>query len=432
MLGGSFWIAFLRNTISVILMMTFFLMLDRPRFSMKKTIWCYVIFGVSLIGSYSAWYYFATASFVKFASLSSLFVIGLFCGWMSCEVFYLSLYKMAFAFYMFSVCTFCGVDAARWWFHGNLWVDIGVRAVCLVVILVFTWKKLRGMFLSGVDFLIEEMDLFSAVTLFISILTGAVVAYWPNLQGFSVFNMVRAFTTLFMAGVIQYAILHLYIHLGQEHYYQKEKELLEENEQLLRRQMELMRESEQEAARIRHDVRHHILLIREYIKKGEYDSLLDYLEEYSADVESSKLSSICGNQAVNSILSAYARKAESHDIKVNMDVVVPRQLAIRDVDWVAILANVFENAIHGCLSSGRTEKEIDVYIAQKGNKMIIRFSNTSDQGVDFSKGLPKSGGGSGLGVPSVVSTASRYHGETDFSMKGGMFVARIILNLPAA
>ena len=206
MLGGSFFIALLRNTISAGLMMTFFLMLDRPKLSMKKTIWCYVVFGCCLIFGYSIWYLCYPAGFVKYASLSSLLVIGIFCGLMSSEKLYLSLYKMAVAFYMFSVCVFCGVDVARWWFHGNLWVDILVRIICMIPILIFTWKKLRKLFLSGVDFLIDEMDLFSAVTLLVSVMIGAVVAYWPNLQGFSVFNMVRAFVTLFMVGVIQYTI----------------------------------------------------------------------------------------------------------------------------------------------------------------------------------------------------------------------------------
>lgn len=36
MLGGSFWIAFLRNGIGAGLIMTVFLMLDRPRQPMKK------------------------------------------------------------------------------------------------------------------------------------------------------------------------------------------------------------------------------------------------------------------------------------------------------------------------------------------------------------------------------------------------------------
>ena len=431
MLGGSFWVALLRNTISAVLMMSFFLMLDRPRFSMRKTVGCYLVFGILLITGYSLWYLFAVFSFVQYASLSSLFVIGIFCGLMSGEVVYLSLYKMAVAFYMFSVCIFCGVDVSRWWFGGNRWVDILVRLICMAIILGFTWHKLRKQFLDGVDYLMEEMDMYSAVTLLVSVMIGAVVAYWPNLQAFSIFNMVRAFVTLFMVGVLQYTILHLYIHLGQEHYYQKEKELLEINEQFLHCQMELMRESEREAARIRHDVRHHTLLINEYIRKGEIEKLSGYLEQYGEELERPKTKDICRNRAVNSILSAYARMAGNQGIQVTMDVMVEEDLAVRDIDWIAILANAFENAIHGCTRPGLVQKEISIYIAQKGNKVIIRFCNTSTGEVVFHKGLPKSERGSGLGVASIVKTASRYGGETDFSLKDGKFVTRILLNLPS-
>ena len=405
-------------------------MVDRPRFSMKKTIWCYIIFGVSLISSYSIWYLFANTSFVKYAAMSTLLVIGVFCSLMSSEVLYLSLYKIALAFYLFSVCTFLGVDVARWWFNGNLWVDIFVRIVILAIILVFTWFKFRRQFLNGIDFLIEEMDLFSTVTLFVSVMFGSVIAYWPNLQGFSIFNMVRAFVILFMAGVLQFIILHLYIHLGQEHYYQAEKELLEVNEHLLHNQMELMRESEKESARIRHDVRHHTLLIKEYVQKGEFDELLHYLEQYNEDVESRRIKDICRNQAVNSILSAYEKKAKSQDIQVIMDVRVSENLEIRDIDWVAILANVFENAIHGCIYSGLPKQMINIYIAQKGNKVMIQCSNTSNGEISFHKGLPQSNRGGGMGVFSIIKAASRYDGETDFSVEDGLFVTRILLNLP--
>lgn len=93
MLGGSFWIALLRNAISTGLMLTFFFMLDRPRFSMKKTACCYIIFGVSMVTSYSVWYLAANSSFVRFAALSALPAIGIFCSIMSSEVLYLSLYS---------------------------------------------------------------------------------------------------------------------------------------------------------------------------------------------------------------------------------------------------------------------------------------------------------------------------------------------------
>ncbi len=429
MLGGSFWVAFFRNCISAGLMLSFFLMVDRPRIPMKKAIWSYVVFGFVLIAAYSVWYQLETASFVQFAPLSTLPLIGFFCMVMSSDSVYLSLYKMALAFYLFSVCTFCGVDVARWWFEGNLWVDIVTRFICMVLILLFTWFKFRKQFLSGVDFLLEEMDLFSSVTLFVSVMTGALMAYWPNLQGFSVFNMVRAFLILFLVGFLQYTILHLYIHLGQEHYYQAEKELLEINEQLLHSQMDLMRESEKEAARIRHDMRHHILLLKEYVRKGEFDELMAYLNQYQEDVESYKVTDICRNQAVNSILTAYAKKAESQGIEVAMNVRLAEELGIRDVDWIAILANAFENAIHGCADSGMAKQSISIYITQKGNKVIIQCCNSS-RPVTFQKGLPQSDKGPGLGVFSIIKAVSSYDGETDFSMKDGMFVTRILLNLP--
>ena len=429
MLGGSFWVAFLRNTISTVLMLAFFLMMDRPRFCIKKTVWYYTIFGIFMITVYSVWYLAANSSFVRFAALSTIPVIGVFCSIMSREVVYLSLYKIALAFYLFSVCTFCGVDAARWWFDGNLWVDVFVRFVCLVIILVFTWFKLRRQFLNSVDFLLQEMDLFSVATLFVSVMLGAIMAYWPNLQGFSVFNMVRAFLFLFMSGTLQYAILHLYIHLGQEHYYQAEKELLEVNKQLLYQQMDLMKESEMDAARIRHDVRHHTLLIREYVQKGEYDQLLAYLTQYDEDVEKWKVKDVSRNRAVNSILSAYAKKARGQNIQVTMKVKLAENLPIRDTDWIAILANMFENAIHGCAASEREQQKIDIYIAQKKNKVMIQCRNTSSGEIVFRKGLPQSDKGGGMGVFSIIKAASRYEGETDFSVQDGMFITRILLNL---
>lgn len=429
MLGGSFWVAFLRNVISTVLMLSIFLMLDRPRFSMKTTVWCYIIFGICMITTYSVWYLVENDSFIRLAALSVLPVIGVFCSLMSSEVLYLSLYKMALTFYLFSVCTFCGVDVARWWFEGNLWIDIFVRFICLVLILAFIWFKFRKQFLNGVDFLLQEMDLFSAVALFVSIMLGAIMAYWPNLQGFSIFNMVRAFLILFMAGTLQYAILHLYIHLGQEHYYQAEKELLEVNEQLLHQQMDLMKESEIEAARIRHDVRHHTLLIREYVQKKEYDQLLAYLTQYDEDVEKWRVKDISKNLAVNSILLAYAKKARRQNIQVTMNVRLGESLPIRDIDWIAILANMFENAIHGCIGSGQPQQEIDIFISQKGNKVIIQCQNTSSKEVVFHKGLPQSDKGGGMGVISIMKAVSCYEGETDFSVQNGMFITRILLNL---
>ena len=139
------------------------------------------------------------------------------------------------------------------------------------------------------------------------------------------------------------------------------------------------------------------LLIREYVQKREYNQLLAYLTQYDEDVEKWKVKDVSRNLAVNSILLAYAKTARRQNIQVNMDIRLGEDLPIRDIDWVAILANMFENAIHGCAGSQQPQQEIDIYISQKKNKVIIQCQNTSSKEVVFRKGLPQSDKGGGMG-----------------------------------
>ena len=335
MLGGSFWVAFLRNGMGAILMMSVFLLLDCPRLPMRRTALCYIAAGGGLSVLFSIWYLVDLESFIRFSGPSALLSVGIFCGLLSSETIYLTFYKITLGFYFLALCVFCGVDIARWWFEGNLWVDIAVRLIVAAIILVFIIRKFRQIFLENVDYFRKEMDMFSAFLLIGSVLLAALVAYWPPVHIFSALNIVRLLIILFMAGVMQYLILHLYIHLGKEHSYQEEKQLLEMNEQFLYRQLELERKSQEEAARIRHDVRHHCMLIREYVKSKDMDSLLSYLEQYRGDTESTRPQRICANRAVNGILKAYVGYAEKENIQVTMKVDVAEKSVSSQLWWTA-------------------------------------------------------------------------------------------------
>ena len=110
MLGGTFWVALLRNSIGAVMMMTVFLMLDHPRLPMRKTIFYYLIFGIIAVGSFSLWYVLDRNSYIRFSGLCSLPVVGIFCSLMSGEGIYLSLYKISLGFYLLSLCVFVGID----------------------------------------------------------------------------------------------------------------------------------------------------------------------------------------------------------------------------------------------------------------------------------------------------------------------------------
>lgn len=431
MLGGSFWIAGIRNIMGAGLMMSVFLLLDRPRQSMKKTIWYYIIFALLLVLFYGFWYLADHAVYVRFAGIVSFLVVGAFLIFMSADTIYLSFYKLTLGFYLMSVTVFCGVDVSRIWFNGSIWADIVTRIVIQTAMLYVIIFKVRKSFHEGIDYLRQEMNFFSMITVLLSILTAAFVAFWPTAHRFSMFNIVRTIVLFFMAGIIQYMVFKVYLHKGRERHYQVEKEFLETNERLIRRQMDLMSDTKEELARIRHDARHHCLLIEEYIKKGENDKLLTYVKQYKEDVENVAESEyICANETISSILSVYIKQAKKEKIEVTMQVKAEGNIAIRDVDLVAVIANIFENAIHGCIVSGRTKPKIHVSVTRKGKKMVILCRNTCAENIKMINGVPKSDVGDGVGISSVLKVVSYYNGEAEFVVEDGMFIARILLNIP--
>ena len=427
MLGGSLWVAVLRNGLGVILMMAVFLLLDHPRLSMKRTVCYYFLFALLAIAGFSFWYLYDRENFIRFSGMFSIFVVGIFCISLSREILYVSLYKLALAFYILSLTVFCGIDAYRIWFNESMWSDIIIRFIMTVVIIFVIVSKIRRSFLEGIDYLRDEMDLFSAITVLLSIFIAAIVAFWPGTHEFSMFNIVRTVLLFLMSGVIQYMVFQLYLHKGMERRYQVEKELLETNERLIRRQLELMHESEEEAARIRHDVRHHCLLIEEYIRNGENGKLLGYVKQYKEYIESTEVDCICSNETINSILSVYSRWAKEKGIQVTMCVKAAGEIAVKDIDLVAVIANIFENAIHGCIESCQPQQKIDISVMRKGKKIVVQCRNTCLKGIKLKDGMP--GNGKGTGIYSVMKVVSYYNGEAEFDVKDEMFIVKILLNI---
>lgn len=432
MLGGSFWIALLRNSMGAGLMMGVFLLLDRPGPSMRRKAAGYMIFGLLAGIAFSFWYVYDYENYVRFAGMLSIPAIGIFCIKMSPDTIYTGLYKLALGFYLLSITVFCGIDISRVCFGGSIFADILIRIGIAAVMLFLLAFRVRRNFLDGIEYLSGEMDWFSAVTVVLSILIAALIAFWPGTHELSAIRMIRTAILFFMSGVIQYLVYQLYFHKGRERRCQIEKELLETNERLIRHQLELMKESSQELDRIRHDARHHCLFIEEYARNNEKEELLAYVRQYRQELEQHKtqgaLSYAHGCGTIHNILSVYARRAEQEGIQVTMHVKAAGEIAVEDIDLVAIIANIFENAIHGCAASGRKEKKIHISVMRKGCKIVIQCCNTCAADVKLKHGLPESGKGSGTGIFSVLKTAAFYNGEAEFAVENGMFAARVLLN----
>ena len=127
-------------------------------------------------------------------------------------------------------------------------------------------------------------------------------------------------------------------------------ELEEKNHQLSMQavQYENLQEKITEARRAKHDVRHHISIIREYVSKGELDALLRYLDGYNDSLPDDLLIRFCENPAANAVLLYFAQQAKDNDIDYIVQADIPGDIFVSDTDISVLFGNLIENAIDAC------------------------------------------------------------------------------------
>ncbi len=199
-------------------------------------------------------------------------------------------------------------------------------------------------------------------------------------------------------------------------------ELVRQNVEYLTSYVENARKTERESRRIRHDLRHHDERIAAMAKEGDTEGILAYLGQNREAPET--FTAWCPNVTVNGILSSYAGKAKEAGVEYIAQADTPAQSGVADVDFVAILANLLENALNACVAR-KSAGPIQVHIRNVGNKTVIAVSNPCGTDLKLENGLPAA---RGIGIDSILSSSVRYQGEINYKMQEGVCTACVILN----
>lgn len=437
MLGGSVVIALLRFAVSLAGTILLFSLLEEPVYDRKKMLLYYGGFSAAMLTLAGIWYVVDWASCARMVAFVLYMCFVVFTIILYREPIFFLLYKLAFTFYLLAVFLIGGIEVSILFFDGNVWADIVTRVLLIGLMAVFIHRKIRSSMHGFGSYMENELDHFSVAVMFISILFGIGFILNPNnlfSEEQTTYRLFQIAMNFFLTGALQLLIFRLYLHIGKEKEYQKENQLIQLSHRLLERNMEILEEAAEAGRRTRHDIRHHNAVIAEYARRGQKEELFRYLKEYDRGCGEDVAEVICANIAVNNILSAYTRKAEKENIRVSLDVEMGRNLAIPSIDLVTILANAYENAIYGCMEVKKKSKEpqcfIEFRIRTKNNKLVIFSRNTCRKEAKMENGQPKPEFTGGIGVSSIIRTADNYDGEYDFKNDNGIFVFRLIMNLP--
>ena len=238
-------------------------------------------------------------------------------------------------------------------------------------------------------------------------------------------NDFRAWYSLLFAATVLIYFSVLWIIFGMIRYMIKESrmELIEKNMKYLQGQLQTAKENELSAKTVRHDFRHHNQNITAMLQRGEINEALRYIEQYNKSLDSVRPKAFCPHVTVNAILSSFYTKAQNDGICVSVDADVQEETAVSDMDFVAILSNLLENAVNGCKECG-AHGEITVNIRTVSDKTVIVCTNPCKPGLVIENDMIKQ---KGIGMESMLTAARKYDGDINYRLENGILTLCVIL-----
>lgn len=193
--------------------------------------------------------------------------------------------------------------------------------------------------------------------------------------------------------------------------------------------VESLQESQGKTIIYRHDMRHHLHLIRAYLADTNQTAAQKYITEVEESIEDAAIEAYCSNYSINLILSSYIAKARNEKIAVETRIDLPEKNAVADMDLCVIFANAIENAVNACkLIPSAMDKNIKIICKRKNDKLFIQISNTFEGNVAFVNDMPVSmEENHGLGTKSIAAMAAKYNGVYSFTAEDGVFKTSIFL-----
>jgi signal transduction histidine kinase len=207
-------------------------------------------------------------------------------------------------------------------------------------------------------------------------------------------------------------------------------------------QCQLMQESVESIRSIRHDMKSHLAMARDFTADNKSGEATNYLNGLLGDIDNYEIYSNTKNIAFDSIINFKLNNAKQEGIKTDIRLLIPPALNIEIADIVTILGNLLDNALDAV--SRVSEKTIKLDIEYGRESLFIQVENTFDGVVEYAgeangtnggnKHLAtrKSGDEHGFGLKNVRKSVEKYNGHIDISHDEKFFSVGVLLYVGAS
>jgi len=182
-----------------------------------------------------------------------------------------------------------------------------------------------------------------------------------------------------------------------------------------------------------HDLKHNLSIWRQSLEKQDYQKVIDSVMEYEKTYEKQRLIDV-QNEIANAIFNQKMFAARNKNIQYTVQGVIHRDLSISQIDFIALLGNLLDNAIEAAEKVDRSDiRYVDVTIDRNRKFLLLEIVN------NYSKEPIKKNGSfvsskkdrtfHGVGLLSINHVLSKHEGNMIQTYENGVFKTTVGLRI---
>ncbi len=244
--------------------------------------------------------------------------------------------------------------------------------------------------------------------------SGLVVRYLPTLEIF----------------IFYFLLLAVYKNLSEKRSIEISQAALRQQLVAAKEQLTLLNEAQAQTAIYQHDMRHHLLVLENFLSVKQYQQAEEYINKVRSDIETITPHRFCENELVNLLCSSFSSKAHNRNIALSVNAKLPASLPISDTELCSVLSNSLENALRAADALDQPLRWVKLFCGIRLNKLLIEVQNPYSGNILIEDGIPASHQqGHGFGCRSIAAIAQHYNGLCVFKTENGIFQLQFMLPL---
>lgn len=270
---------------------------------------------------------------------------------------------------------------------------------------------------------------------FMLVLTGSIFIVYESFSRFFVEKSVwSSFIALLIMLSINILMFNTYLRLSENFVLKRNNLVFKQAIDLYEIHMQEKENSMKNYQRAKHDMKHHLICLKEMLQKKQYPELNVYLENLLVDgLFANMFVADTDNSVIDAIVNYKYAMAQNNNIDFELNLQIPTSLPFDNSDLCIILGNALDNAIEANKRTDSKESRfIKLWMRMDNKNLIIIIENYFDGNIRKNRqgkilSVKEDTENHGIGMYSIQKSVEKYHGYMAEKYEGNIFRLEIIL-----